>query len=141
MLFIFSTPVLIRHLWQPKTFVYLHWCLLCTVPLRATTYWSSLSFACSGCTLVFTQLFDRIFNCCCKFYSNHHLRCFTFPSFSLYYFILLSKSNVCREIGQLFPMYTKGDVIQGASQLSQHGVTWRQANSTCMPPDQKSKQS
>ncbi len=28
MLFIFSTPVLIRHLWQLKTLVFLHWCLL-----------------------------------------------------------------------------------------------------------------
>ncbi len=27
MLFIFSTPVLIRHLWQLKTVVFLHWCL------------------------------------------------------------------------------------------------------------------
>jgi hypothetical protein len=26
-LFIFSTPVLIRHLWQLKTVVFLHWCL------------------------------------------------------------------------------------------------------------------
>ncbi len=29
MLFIFSTPVLIRHLWQHKTVVFLHWCLIC----------------------------------------------------------------------------------------------------------------
>ncbi len=29
----FSTPVLIRYLWQPKTVVFLHWCLLCIVPL------------------------------------------------------------------------------------------------------------
>ncbi len=28
MLFIFSTPVLIRHLWQLKTIVFLHRCLL-----------------------------------------------------------------------------------------------------------------
>ncbi len=26
MLFIFSTPVLIRHLWQLKTVVFLYWC-------------------------------------------------------------------------------------------------------------------
>jgi hypothetical protein len=31
MLFIFSTPVLIRHLWQLKTVVFLHWCLICPV--------------------------------------------------------------------------------------------------------------
>ncbi len=35
MKFIFSTPVLIRHLWQTKTVVFLHWCLLCTVPLKS----------------------------------------------------------------------------------------------------------
>ncbi len=28
MLFIFSTPVLIRHLWQLKTVIFLHWCLM-----------------------------------------------------------------------------------------------------------------
>jgi hypothetical protein len=33
MLFIFSTPVLIRHLWQLKTVVFLHWCLICAVSL------------------------------------------------------------------------------------------------------------
>jgi hypothetical protein len=36
MLFIFSTPVLIRHirhLWQLKTVVFLHWCRKCAVPL------------------------------------------------------------------------------------------------------------
>ncbi len=33
MKFIFSMPVLIRHLWQLKTVVFLHWCLICTVPI------------------------------------------------------------------------------------------------------------
>jgi hypothetical protein len=32
-LFIFSTPVLIKHLWQLKTVVVLHWCLIRTVLL------------------------------------------------------------------------------------------------------------
>jgi hypothetical protein len=32
----FSTPVLIRHLWQFKTIVFLHWCLICAVLLHAT---------------------------------------------------------------------------------------------------------
>ncbi len=27
----FSTPELIRHLWQLKTLVLLHWCLICAV--------------------------------------------------------------------------------------------------------------
>jgi hypothetical protein len=31
MLFIFSTPVVIRHLWQLKTVVFLHWCLICAI--------------------------------------------------------------------------------------------------------------
>ncbi len=33
MLFIFSTPELIRNLWRLKTTVFLHWCLLRAVPL------------------------------------------------------------------------------------------------------------
>jgi hypothetical protein len=32
--FIFSTPVLIRHLWQLKTAVFLYRCLICIVPFR-----------------------------------------------------------------------------------------------------------
>ncbi len=36
MLFIFSTPVLIRHLWQHKTVVFLHWWLICVVPFLNT---------------------------------------------------------------------------------------------------------
>jgi hypothetical protein len=31
MLFIFSTPVLIKHLRQFKTIVFLHWCLICAL--------------------------------------------------------------------------------------------------------------
>ncbi len=34
MLFIFSTPDLIRNLWQLKTAIFLHWCLICVVPLH-----------------------------------------------------------------------------------------------------------
>jgi len=33
MWFIFQTPELIRNLWQLKTAVFLHWCLICAVPL------------------------------------------------------------------------------------------------------------
>jgi len=33
MLFIFSMPELIRHLWQLKTVVFQHWCLICAVLL------------------------------------------------------------------------------------------------------------
>jgi hypothetical protein len=35
MLFIFSTPELIRNMWQLETAVFLHWCLLCAVPINA----------------------------------------------------------------------------------------------------------
>ncbi len=35
MLFIFSTTVLIKHLWQLKILVFLHWFLICAVPLGA----------------------------------------------------------------------------------------------------------
>ncbi len=31
---IFSTPELIRNLWQFKTAVFLHWCLICAIPLE-----------------------------------------------------------------------------------------------------------
>ncbi len=34
MLFIFPTPVSIKYLWQLKTVVFLHWCLICTVLLQ-----------------------------------------------------------------------------------------------------------
>ena len=33
MLFIFSTPAFIRHLWQLKAVVFLHWCLICPLLL------------------------------------------------------------------------------------------------------------
>jgi len=36
MLFIFSTPVIIRHLWQLKTVVFLLWCLIHAVLLGLT---------------------------------------------------------------------------------------------------------
>ncbi len=46
MLFIFSTPELIRHLWQLRTIVFLHQCLICSVPLPGTntlSLWSGAS--------------------------------------------------------------------------------------------------
>ncbi len=30
----FNTTVFIRHLWQLKTVAFLHWCLICAVPLK-----------------------------------------------------------------------------------------------------------
>ncbi len=38
MLFIFSTPELVRHLWQLKTVIFLHWCLICCVLLCVWDY-------------------------------------------------------------------------------------------------------
>jgi hypothetical protein len=35
----FLTPVLIRHLWQLKTVVFLHWCLMCAVQLITFIPW------------------------------------------------------------------------------------------------------
>ncbi len=35
MLFIFSTPELIRHLWQLQTVVFLHWCLMYALPFAS----------------------------------------------------------------------------------------------------------
>jgi hypothetical protein len=46
-------------------------------------------------------------------------------------------NNVCREIGYLFHMKARNDVVQGAGYLSQNDITWGQANCTGMPPDQK----
>ncbi len=34
----FSTPLLIRHLWQLKTIVFLHWCLICVIPLCQVSF-------------------------------------------------------------------------------------------------------
>jgi hypothetical protein len=34
----FLTPVLIRYLWQDKTVVFLHWCLICAVLLAEFQY-------------------------------------------------------------------------------------------------------
>ena len=43
--------------------------------------------------------------------------------------------NIYGEIGQLFPIETKNDVIQGVDQLGKIYVTRGSANG--MPPDQK----
>jgi len=42
MLFIFSTPVLIRNLWQLMTVVLMHRCLICVVLLRQSAITSSV---------------------------------------------------------------------------------------------------
>jgi hypothetical protein len=48
MLFIFSTPVLIRHLRQPKTVVFLHWCVICAVLLNIVSNISLDIYAARG---------------------------------------------------------------------------------------------
>jgi hypothetical protein len=49
MLFISSTPELIRHLWQLKTVVFLHWCRKCAVILKVLVkYLASLKVKKSG---------------------------------------------------------------------------------------------
>jgi hypothetical protein len=56
-------------------------------------------------------------------------------------------TNIKQSILETFDIYgyswckENNDIIQGAGELSQNDVTWGQANSTDMPPDQKSKQS
>ncbi len=42
MLFISSTPVFIRHLWQLKTVIFMHRCLICAVLLTNTLAYCSL---------------------------------------------------------------------------------------------------
>jgi hypothetical protein len=40
MMLIFSKQVLIGHLWQLKTVVFMHWCLICAVLLSENAEWS-----------------------------------------------------------------------------------------------------
>jgi hypothetical protein len=40
----------------------------------------------------------------------------------------------------VIPDVNKNDIIQGTGKQGQNDVTLGQGNSTCMPPDQKSKQ-
>ncbi len=62
MKFIFSIPVLTRHLWQSKTVVFLHWCLLCTVPLsffnQCATLFLSMFAIFKNCNLIEEDLLD-----------------------------------------------------------------------------------
>ncbi len=44
MLFIFSTPVLSRHLWQLKTVYSLHWCLICSALLALPRVENTIQF-------------------------------------------------------------------------------------------------
>jgi hypothetical protein len=79
MLIIFLTPVLIRHLWQLKTVVFLHRCLICAVLLTSSsdvwptyflTKWHSIpnsklqlstSFSSLNCLLSTVSLKDDFF--------------------------------------------------------------------------------
>ncbi len=108
MLFIFSTPVLIRHLWQLKTAAFLHRCLIHPVLLNKHHYnatvrahWSYLWDRCwsSWRTPWFHQYFQ------CRWW---HPSVNVIPLFSLFMILLqnkveclpldnFSKSNVCIE--------------------------------------------
>jgi hypothetical protein len=64
MLLVFSTPVLIRHLWQLKTVVFLYWCLICAALLYNHRNLYSVIYA-ECCRYVF------FFNAeCCVIYSK-----------------------------------------------------------------------
>jgi hypothetical protein len=80
-LFIFSTLVLIRHLWQLKAAVFLHWCLICNVLLSfgplsirpnviASLKWDWTSNMCDpfsrrGCTFFNFFFFQKCFYLAC----------------------------------------------------------------------------
>ncbi len=49
MLFIFSTLVFIRHLWQLKTVCFLQWCLICAVLLGPLCCIDIMSIASAEC--------------------------------------------------------------------------------------------
>ena len=48
MLFIFSTPVLIRHLWQLNTVVYPHWCIILCGSIKINYFWTYFIFSWHG---------------------------------------------------------------------------------------------
>ncbi len=58
MLFIFSTLELIRNMWQLKTAVFLHWCLLHAVPLNRT--FVQFSYFIDGTTEIGTEISDSL---------------------------------------------------------------------------------
>ncbi len=52
----------------------------------------------------------------------------------------LVMSNVSRDIGQLFPMYTKNDVIRGQANQAKNDVTWGKLTAlVCHPTKRVSK--
>jgi hypothetical protein len=66
----FSTPVLIRHLRQLKTVVFLHWCLISVALLLSCYFQQNIlcSFwvlLCWGHYALATCIFDMTFNCLC----------------------------------------------------------------------------
>ncbi len=73
MLFIFSTPVLIRHLWQLETVVLVHWCLKCVILLLNSKIWLIFIPVCplSLCqmSLWWVSWHHR---CCLKFCQQFH---------------------------------------------------------------------
>ncbi len=72
MLFIFSTPVLIRHLWQVKTFVFLLWCLISALPLHKSCYAKCHNDECSYAYCIFTICYDGCHCAECRFTDSHN---------------------------------------------------------------------
>ncbi len=70
MLFIFSMPELIRHLWQLKTVVFLHWCIICTLVLYITATVVLLDLVYSGDAT--TNIMGQRVFCIFIDYRGHH---------------------------------------------------------------------
>ncbi len=70
MLFVFSTPVLIRHLWQLKTVVFLHWCLICVVLLYNHRNLYCVSFMLSVADMSFSLMLNVIYSKSVRFSSE-----------------------------------------------------------------------
>ncbi len=63
MLFIFSTPVLIRHLWQLNIVAFLHWCLICTVLLVKTIIFQNLTQNSASSEMFLTKTYASSLDC------------------------------------------------------------------------------
>jgi hypothetical protein len=89
MLFVFSTPVLIRHLWQLQIVVFLQWCLICALQLLLSANREILfySFCQSSCLSIFLSVCAS--SVCSSFWSVSHIRLFAYLSNSLSFSIIL----------------------------------------------------
>ena len=93
MLFIFSTPELIRNLWQLKTAVFLHWCLIRVVPLSGIWFTSELSMHKVNLKLTklsFTRHFKQhtLFNSMCMAKQMAHRQMLFYNFLQLTFFLM-----------------------------------------------------